>query len=46
MDLFREVVTKYSVDGLHIDYIRYNEDGIGHFGYSDYSKEAFFRQQA
>lgn len=43
LDLFREVVTKYDVDGLHIDYIRYNEDGIGHFGYSDYSKEAFFQ---
>lgn len=41
LTLFNELITKYDVDGLHVDYIRYNEDGIGHFGFSDYSKEAF-----
>lgn len=42
LELYNELITKYDVDGLHVDYIRYNEDGISHFGYSDYSKEAFF----
>ena len=40
-DLFMEIVTKYALDGLHLDYIRYNEDEIGHFGLSEFSRNAF-----
>lgn len=43
-DLFMEIVTKYDVDGLHLDYIRYNEDEVGHFGLSEYSRNAFKEQ--
>ena len=41
LNLYQELVSNYDVDGLHIDYIRYNEDDIGHFGFSDYSKQDF-----
>lgn len=40
-DLFAYIVTVYDVDGLHLDYIRYNEDDIGHFGLSPDSRAAF-----
>ncbi len=43
-DLFLEIVTKYHVDGLHLDYIRYNEDSVGHFGLSEYSRKAFEKE--
>lgn len=41
---FAELVTKYDVDGLHFDYIRYSEEQVGSFGYSPASLDAF--QQA
>ncbi len=44
LDLFQELIVNYGIDGLHIDYIRYNEDGIGHFGYSEFSKAALYQQ--
>lgn len=40
-ELFLEIVSKYGVDGLHLDYIRYNEDSVGHFGLSEYSRNVF-----
>lgn len=40
-ELFLEIVSQYGVDGLHLDYIRYNEDSIGHFGLSEYSRNVF-----
>ncbi len=40
-ELFLEIVNNYDVDGLHLDYIRYNEDNIGHFGLSKYSRNVF-----
>ncbi len=41
LNLFYELITEYDLDGLNVDYLRYNEDRIGHFGFSDYSKTAF-----
>ena len=41
MDEFTEIVTKYKVDGIHLDYIRYNEQGAGVFGFSDHSVAEF-----
>lgn len=44
LELFKELIVNYPIDGLHIDYIRYNEDGIGHFGYSEFSKATFYQK--
>lgn len=44
LELFKELILNFPIDGLHIDYIRYNEDGIGHFGYSEFSKAAFYQE--
>lgn len=38
---FVELVTRYDVDGIHFDYIRYNEEGYRAFGFSKASLEAF-----
>ena len=43
LNLFYELITEYDLDGLNVDYLRYNEDSIGHFGFSNYSKTAFKR---
>lgn len=39
--LFLEIVTRYAVDGLHLDYIRYPESTSSIFGYSAASLAAF-----
>ncbi|MCX8052860.1 MAG: family 10 glycosylhydrolase [Armatimonadetes bacterium] len=44
VNLFRELVTKYDVDGLHLDYIRYESQAVGDFGYNDFSVAEFIRQ--
>ncbi len=43
-DLFRELLTRYDVDGLHLDYIRYETQESGDYGYSDYSIRRFVSQ--
>lgn len=37
VDFYREIITKYEVDGLHLDYIRFPElnYGTNDFGYND-----------
>ncbi len=43
--VMREIVTKYDIDGLHLDYIRYPVDtGNRPPGYDDYSRLLFERQ--
>lgn len=42
--VFEEILTKYDVDGLHLDYIRYPVSlpwDTASFSYSDYSRAAF-----
>ena len=43
-DLFRELVTRYDVDGLHLDYIRYESQDCGDYGYSECSVAEFIRR--
>ncbi|MDD2430632.1 MAG: family 10 glycosylhydrolase [Firmicutes bacterium] len=43
-ELFAYIVSEYAVDGLHLDYIRYNEDSVGHFGLSPNSRQAFKKE--
>jgi uncharacterized lipoprotein YddW (UPF0748 family) len=40
-DLVREIVTKYKVDGIHLDYVRYPEPGVG---YDPPTRTAFQRE--
>jgi uncharacterized lipoprotein YddW (UPF0748 family) len=40
-DVVREIVTKYKVDGIHLDYVRYPEPGVG---YDAPTRTAFERQ--
>ena len=42
--LYAELVTKYSVDGLHLDYIRYETQEKKAFGYSPASRALFTKQ--
>ena len=42
--LFAELTTKYEIDGLHLDYIRYEIEAKKPFGYSDSSRQLFERQ--
>lgn len=42
--LFAELVSKYNVDGLHLDYIRYETEEKGSYGYSQTSREQFTRE--
>ena len=42
--LFAELVSKYNVDGLHLDYIRYEIESPTPYGYCAASREAFKRQ--
>lgn len=42
--LFAELVSKYRVDGLHLDYIRYETQEKNAFGYSVPSKALFQKQ--
>ena len=43
MDLFRELVTKYDVDGIHLDYIRYEVQSPAPYGYCRYARNEFKR---
>jgi uncharacterized lipoprotein YddW (UPF0748 family) len=40
-DIVQEIVTKYSVDGIHLDYIRYPEPTVG---YDPATRTAFMRE--
>ncbi len=42
--LYAELVTKYDVDGLHLDYIRYETEEKAPYGFSPTSRELFSRQ--
>ncbi len=44
VDAYVELATKYPVDGLHLDYVRFNEETTASFGYSAYSRDAFMRE--
>lgn len=39
--LLLEIVTKYDVDGIHFDYIRFNEESHAPFGYSPATLQRF-----
>jgi uncharacterized lipoprotein YddW (UPF0748 family) len=43
-DVFEELVCKYDVDGLHLDYIRYESESSAPYGYSPASLSLFERQ--
>lgn len=43
-DLFAELVSKYNVDGLHLDYVRYETEEKGSYGYSQASRDMFTRE--
>ncbi len=40
-DLVREIVTRYPVDGIHLDYVRYPEPDVG---YDSATRTAFMRE--
>ena len=42
--LFAELVRDYDVDGIHLDYIRYEVQSPTPYGYSEVSRNAFFQQ--
>lgn len=44
VDVYVELATNYPIDGLHLDYVRFNEETTASFGYSAYSREAFMRE--
>lgn len=43
MDIYLEIVKKYDIDGLQLDYIRYPDakDGSNDFGYDSYTRSLF-----
>lgn len=47
LDFYREIVTKYDVDGIHLDYIRFPELNYGSddFGYNEDIVSAWQKQQ-
>ena len=47
LDFYREIVTKYEVDGIHLDYIRFPELNYGKddFGYNEDIVSAWQKQQ-
>lgn len=47
LDFYREIVTKYDVDGIHLDYIRFPELNYGKddFGYNEDIVSAWKKQQ-
>lgn len=47
VDFYREIVTKYDVDGIHLDYIRFPELNYGKddFGYNEDIVSAWQKQQ-
>lgn len=44
LNLFSELVCKYNVDGIHLDYIRYEVQSPVPYGYSQYSRDLFMKQ--
>jgi uncharacterized lipoprotein YddW (UPF0748 family) len=40
-DIVHEIVTRYAVDGIHLDYVRYPEPGVG---YDPATRTAFMRE--
>ena len=42
--LFAELVSNYDVDGIHLDYIRYEVQSPTPYGYSEVSRNAFIKQ--
>jgi len=44
LDIVREIVTRYPVDGIHLDYIRYEDNGADDFGYHPWSIEQFRKE--
>lgn len=44
LDLYREIVTNYDVDGLHLDYIRYPfQSASSRMGYEQVGRDGFYR---
>ncbi|MGQ9455939.1 MAG: glycoside hydrolase family 10 protein [Armatimonadota bacterium] len=43
-ECIEELVTRYELDGLHLDYIRYEDETKVPYGYSRYSQELFKHQ--
>jgi len=43
-ELFAELVREYDIDGLHLDYIRYESETAAPYGYSELSRTLFRRQ--
>lgn len=41
LNIVREIVSRYPVDGIHLDYIRYEDNGTDDFGYHPWSIEQF-----
>lgn len=46
MEIYAELVKKYDIDGLQLDYVRYPEvgDGTNDFGYDPYTRELFEKE--
>lgn len=46
MDIYLEIVKKYDIDGLQLDYIRYPDakDGSNDFGYDEYTRSLFQKE--
>jgi len=44
ISLYKEIITNYDVDGLHLDYIRYENQNPVLYGYSDKAREKFKMQ--
>ena len=48
IEIYKELVTKYGIDGLHLDYIRFPElnyiDGVSDFGYNEDIIAAFAKE--
>ena len=43
-NLYAELVSRYDVDGIHLDYIRYETEEKASYGFSPASREQFARQ--
>ena len=41
LSVYKEIVKKYDIDGLRLDYVRYpdGKDGSNDFGYDEYTKQ-------
>lgn len=44
LNIVREIVSRYAVDGIHLDYIRYEDNGADDFGYHPWSIEQFRKE--